>query len=97
MPFATAEARAAWSRDYYRRNRQAVLAYKKRWNDSNPEKRRAEVAVGNAIRDGRLTRQPCEDCGSDERVEAHHDDYSKPLDVTWLCSTCHGKTRRKVA
>jgi hypothetical protein len=53
-----------------------------------PEKRRATIATSNAIRDGRLVRQPCEVCGA-EQVEAHHDDYSRPLDVRWLCRRHH--------
>ena len=55
----------------------------------HPEKYKARTAVGNAIRDGRLIRQPCQECGAAENVHAHHHDYSKPLDVTWLCSDCH--------
>lgn len=54
-----------------------------------PVKYAANVAVGNAIRDGRLVKKPCEICGTTERVEAHHDDYSRPLDVRWLCFFHH--------
>lgn len=54
----------------------------------NPEKQKARTAVGNAIRDGRLRRLPCEVCGI-EKTQAHHEDYSKPLDVRWLCFRCH--------
>ena len=54
-----------------------------------PGKRQAHIKVGNAIRDGRLTKAPCEVCGSTIKVHGHHDDYSRPLDVVWLCPTHH--------
>ena len=57
----------------------------------HPDKYRARNAVNNAIRDGRLVRKPCEHCGSTQSVHAHHHDYSKPLDVEWLCKDCHWK------
>lgn len=67
----------------------------------DPAKVRAQNIVQHALRRGRLKRQPCEVCGampvaSDGRslVEAHHDDYSKPLEVRWLCSIDHGKVHR---
>ena len=55
----------------------------------NPVKRKAVNAVNNALRDGRLERQPCETCGA--IAQAHHDDYSKPLDVRWLCTKHHAE------
>lgn len=58
-----------------------------------PEKAAAKRAVMLAIRAGRLTRQPCEVCGN-TKTDAHHDDYSKPLDVRWLCRTHHGERHR---
>lgn len=58
----------------------------------NPEKYRARTAVGNALRDGRLQREPCEVCGA--HAEAHHDDYSKPLAVRWLCFAHHREHHR---
>jgi hypothetical protein len=59
-----------------------------RYNKNHPERKAATVAVNNAVRDGRLTKQPCEVCGN-PKAEAHHDDYSKPLDVRWLCNPHH--------
>ncbi len=75
--------------------RQARTQQRKRYRARYPERFKANAAVGNAIRDGRLIRKPCEICGSTVEVEAHHEDYSKPLDVRWLCKTHHGETRRK--
>ena len=37
---------------------------------------------------GSISKQPCVTCGSPES-QMHHDDYSKPLDITWLCRPCH--------
>ena len=53
-----------------------------------PVKKRASYLTTNAVRDGRLIPQPCQICGA-TKVEAHHDDYSKPLEVRWLCRIHH--------
>lgn len=53
-----------------------------------PEKYKARTAVSNAIRDGRLTKMSCCVCG-DVNSTAHHEDYSKPLEVVWVCSKHH--------
>lgn len=57
-------------------------------NERYPEKRKARTAVSNALRDGRLFKQPCQVCGN-TKSEAHHPDYSKPLEVEWLCKLHH--------
>jgi len=58
---------------------------------AHPEKQRAYNAVRRAIDKGKLTRTSvCEICGASEcKIEAHHSDYSRPLDVQWLCFRCH--------
>lgn len=60
----------------------------KKYQAKHPEKRYAQIKANNAIRDGRLFRQPCGTCGN-KKVEAHHEDYSKPLEVVWLCKKHH--------
>lgn len=94
MPYATAEARREWSKRYYHRERERVLGIKNAWKARNPEKVRANTALNNALRDGRITKTECQAEGEHHgRIEAHHEDYSKPLDVAWLCSKHHGETR----
>ena len=44
--------------------------------------------VQQAIRRGELRRKPCEVCGN-RKSHGHHDDYSKPLTVRWLCAKHH--------
>ncbi len=56
-----------------------------------PEKTAARRAVKQALRSGRMVRQPCERCGKTGRIHAHHEDYSKPLDVRWLCPIHHAE------
>ena len=49
----------------------------------------AHNAVIRAIKNGVLVKQPCQMCGSKSFIHAHHDDYSKPLEVMWLCAEHH--------
>lgn len=45
-----------------------------------------------AIKNGRLVRpDACQQCGRGAHIDAHHEDYSKPLDVVWLCRKCHAR------
>lgn len=46
------------------------------------------------VRRGLLKRQPCEVCGTTDQVEKHHGDYSKPLQVRWLCRRHHRAIER---
>lgn len=64
------------------------LVYQTNRRTKSPEKYKARNAVNNALRDGRLTKQPCKVCGN-PNTEAHHKDYNKPLDVEWLCFQHH--------
>ena len=54
----------------------------------HPERYKARVAVHNAVARGEIAKAPCRDCGA-EKVEAHHPDYAKPLEVIWLCRRHH--------
>lgn len=59
-------------------------------NARYPERRKARNAVNNAVRDGRLSKPDrCSRCQKIGPVEGSHDDYSRPLDVEWLCRPCH--------
>ena len=80
-------------RYYYLRNWQAanqdkMIAARKRWNMKN----KAKAAIYH-----HLARYPmnshCEWCGSDEFLQRHHEDYSKPAEFWTLCAKCHTSTK----
>ncbi len=75
--------------------RAAKRRYEQALRERHPDKYRARNMVSNAIRDGVLARQPCEVCGN-PKSQAHHEDYSKPLDVRWLCFTHHREAHGQV-
>ena len=71
--------------------KQAVARAHKSYQERAPERRAAHISVGNAIRDKRLIPWPkcaIPECER-EKVEAHHPDYSRHLDVVGLCNAHH--------
>jgi hypothetical protein len=75
---------------------EAIRAYDRErgYREYDREKAKARRAINHALFAGRMTKQPCEKCG-DAASEAHHDDYSKPLDVRWFCRPHHAELHRR--
>lgn len=62
----------------------------KKYAEGNKEKKEAHRAVHMLIDKGLMEKADiCEKCGAENNIHAHHDDYSKPLEIRWLCGTCH--------
>lgn len=77
------------SREWCKNNRERRRESVNRWACANRHKTRAQLRARRAMVKGLLVKQNCQNCGRPDS-HAHHEDYSKPLDVMWLCSTCHG-------
>lgn len=69
--------RVAARAKYHRENRKVINSHQ---------------AVFRALRRGDLVKPDrCSECGVACSPRGHHDDYDKPLDVRWLCNSCHMK------
>lgn len=89
-------------RVYDKENREAL---RERWNNETekrkerfPLKISARNKVQSAVLLGKITKpEACEICGEtpDYPLHGHHEDYSKPLEVIWLCSPCHRDLHRE--
>ena len=68
-----------------------------RWRRNNPGKTQAQATLRRAVRSCRIAKpSTCSRCGREaSRIEGHHNDYTKPLKVEWLCTKCHGAEHRK--
>lgn len=86
----------AVARQLYAKTLTGKLSRKKgsdRWSETNKHKKSANTAVSNAVRDGRLQKEPCFICG--DEAEAHHSMYDEPLAVTWLCPMHHAQAHKE--
>jgi hypothetical protein len=82
------ERRHANQKAFFQENKERLTAEKNQRIIDEPWKDWACNKVEAAILNGKLVRQPCEECYT-PNAQAHHDDYTKPLSVRWLCSSHH--------
>lgn len=80
------ENQARWRTE----NRDKVHDYDRQYREANQEKRQAKQLAFRAVERGDLIRpDSCSECGKECVPHGHHDDYSRPLEVRWLCHACH--------
>ena len=81
------------------RNKDKIKLYemtKRQARKFDPVKQRVRWLTRYYIKSGKLKKpDACSICHENKTVQAHHHDYSKPLEVEWLCAQCHGMQHRK--
>lgn len=81
-------------RAYRERHKQRLAESERAAKLAEPEKYKARYLVFNAKRAGKIPQLPCAVCGA-TNSQAHHFDYSRPLDVIWLCRIHHAEVHKK--
>lgn len=103
----TKEEKATYQREWYKNHPGKAKLYRQRWLAKHPGndivarmKYRRNNSVKERVMLEALRHIPlkpnCEVCGSTEKLQRHHDDYSKPFEVMTLCQRCHKKRHREV-
>ena len=87
---------AEYYQNWYRENgRKRAIDYVSNiilWQKAHPEAVKARWTLKYYIKRGIIDRpKSCSLCGRIDKIQAHHQDYSKPLEVIWLCASCHKK------
>ena len=96
------DCRRAQDKLWRDKNPEKLKEMRKRANDKQKSKPDTWLKVAarrmtrTAIQKGMLVRQSCEICGIIENIDAHHDDYTKPLDVKWLCRKHHNEHHKNI-
>lgn len=78
----------SWSKEV----RDRLNEYQRVWYQKNKEKRRAHVILNRSVKSGAIKRPPlCSECHKECKPDGHHEDYTKPLEVIWICRACHSR------
>jgi len=70
--------------------------YTKQKNDWRKRNRDKQSAHNKAKRANLDKLQHCEHCKENKDLQGHHPDYTKPLEVVWLCASCHGVEHKRL-
>ena len=88
---------AAYQKEYKIKQRKKNLEYLKKasekWSKNNRARRNVRQRVYTAVKNGLIKKKPCAVCDQ-KKVEAHHFNYDKPLEVIWLCKSHHMEVHR---
>lgn len=80
-------------REYQRRRRAQNPQWKARqtleYYHKNKEKIKAHRLIHKQLMTGQMKKLPCQICNASTHIQGHHPDYSKPLEVVWLCPSHH--------
>lgn len=77
-------------KSYYHRNKRKVRQIIYKSIKKHSHKQNARVRLYYALKKGKIARPDvCQECSQPGRIEGHHHDYNKPLEVAWLCTSCH--------
>ena len=83
---------------WWERNPEKARAGNRAWSQRNKHKSAAHSKLNNAVARGDIVRpSDCSRCGVEpvpRNIQGHHPDYNKPLDVEWICRSCHGEEHR---
>lgn len=64
----------------------------KKYKKKYPERIKASQLLNYAVKIGVVKKKPCEFKGCKSiKVQGHHPNYNKPLEVIWLCAKHHKK------
>lgn len=88
------EKRLADRKARYQMEKDKFNETSKRMRAKYPEKWKARMDLRNAVKQGKILKLPCSVCGS-PLSQGHHEDYSKSLEVIWLCTKHHMERHRK--
>lgn len=97
----TRDAQIAYKRGYRAERVEKVKEWRntaKERSKGRPDvvfKQKARQTYRTALLNGTLVRpDSCSECGIEGKIEGHHPDYAKPLEVVWLCRNCHAAAHR---
>jgi hypothetical protein len=90
------DERSANTRRWRQNNKDRRRELDRKYYSEHREKRLVKSKVQQALKTGKIVKpERCQSCNAKKPLCAHHKDYSKPLEVVWLCRACHGLSSRR--